>query len=201
MCIDPVVRPTAPRQQSTTAPTRRPPPPGPIVSTPLPAAAAAPAPLIAAAPVAAAPIAPGDAAPVAATAPAPIPATAPPPVATAAPAPVAVAAPVTSGPARILSITGAVSEYDMILSRVNTGSSLTDALQAEWISLSFFSRKRCVAEAAKVDFTALQNKILQLRSPTLKHAFPVAQSICNRKLTELRNLHFAGNTLLPKRRY
>ena len=93
------------------------------------------------------------------------------------------------------------SEYDRILSRVNAGSSLTDALQAERISLSFFSRKRCVAEAAKVYFTAFQDGILQLRSPTLKHAFPVVQSICNRKLTELRNLHVAGNALLPKRRY
>ena len=53
------------------------------------------------------------------------------------------------------------------------------------LNASFFSRKRCVAEAAKVDFTALQDGILQLRSPTLKHTFPVAQSICNRKLTEL----------------
>ena len=74
----PLVRPTAPQQQSTTAPTRRLPPPGPIVPTPLPAAAPAPLP---AAPVAAAPnaaAAPGDAAPIAAT------------------------APVTSGPARTL---------------------------------------------------------------------------------------------------
>ena len=64
-------------------------------------------------------------------------------------APVAVAAPANAGPARTLSITGAVSEYDRILSRVNAGSSLTDALQAERISLSFFSRKRCVAEAGE----------------------------------------------------
>ena len=41
-----------------------------------------------------------------------------------------------------------------------------------------------MAEAAKVDLTVLQDGILQLRSPTLKHAFPVAQSICNRKLTQ-----------------
>ena len=104
-----------------------------------------------AAPVAAAPVA----APIAAAA--PVPAA---PGAVAALAPVAVAAPVTAGPARTLSITGAVSEYDRILSRVNAGSSLTDALQAERLSLSFFSRKRCVAEAAKVDFTALQDGIL-----------------------------------------
>ena len=66
------------------------------------------------------------------------------PVAAAAPAPVAVAATATAGPARTLSITGAVSEYDRILYRVNAGSFLTDALQADRSCLSFFSRKRCV---------------------------------------------------------
>ena len=97
-------------------------------------------------------------------APAPVPAAAPSPVAAAAPAPVAVEAPATAGPARTFSITGAVSKYDRILSRVHAGSSLTDALQAVRISLSFLSRTQCVAEAAKVDFTALLDVILQLRT-------------------------------------
>ena len=67
--------------------------------------------------------------------------------------------------------------------------------------MSFFSRKRVVAEASKVDMAALQHGILQLRNVTLKNMFPLASTICNGKSAELRNLHAAGTVLKPKRQY
>ena len=85
-----------------------------------------------------------------------------------------------------LYITGAINEYEGILSRVNIGSFFTNAHQAEQFFLLFLSSERSVADAAKVDLGTLQDGILQLSSPTLKHTFPVAQRIFNRKLTELR---------------
>ena len=102
---------------------------------------------------------------------------------------------------RTFSILGIVSEYDRVMRRVNDGSSLTSALDEESLSVSFFSRKRVVAEASKVDMVALQHGILQLRNVTLKNVFPIASSICNRKLAELRTLHAAGTVLKPKRQY
>jgi len=99
---------------------------------------------------------------------------------------------------RTISILGIVSEYDRVMRRVNDGSSLTSALDEESLSVSFFSRKRVVAEASKVDMVALQHGILQLRNVTLKNVLPTASSICNRKLAEL---HAAGTVLKPKRQY
>ena len=87
------------------------------------------------------------------------------------------------------------------MGRVNAGSSLASALEEESLSVSFFSRKRVVAEASKVDLATLQHGILQLRNVTWKNAFPLASSICNRKSGELRTLHAARTVLKPKRQY
>ena len=87
------------------------------------------------------------------------------------------------------------------MGRVNAGSSLASAFKEESLSVSFFSRKRVVAEATKVDMAALQHGILQLRNVTLKNVFPLVTPICNRESAELRTLHAAGTELKPKRQY
>ena len=189
-------------------------PAAPAPSTPAPAAPAPAAPAPAApAPAAPAPAAPAPAAP-APAAPAPAaPAPAAPAPSTPAPSTPAPAAPAPAAPApaaesprplrrsRTFILPGVIAEYDRILARVKTGSNLTNAVKAEGLSLSFFSRKRCVAEAAKVDLPALQEGLLQQSTPTLKGTFPVAASICNQNLAVLRSMSLAGECILPKDRY
>ena len=184
--------------------------PAPAASAPAASAPAAPAPAASApaapAPAASAPAAPAPATPAPATpAPAASAPAAPAPAASApAPAPVAPAAESPSRPlrrSRTFILPGVIAEYDRILARVKTGSNLTNAVKAEGLSLSFFSRKRCVAEAAKVDLPALQEGLLQQSTPTLKGTFPVAVSICNQNLAVLRSMSLAGECILPKDRY
>ena len=130
-------------------------------STPAPAAAA---------PVSPAPVSPAPAAPAPAV---------PSPTSHAADTstPSADSSPTTESPSgplrrsRTFLLPGVIAEYDRILARVKTGSNLTNAVKAEGLSLSFFSRKRCVAEAAKVDLPALQAGLLQQSTPTLKRNF------------------------------
>jgi len=69
------------------------------------------------------------------------------------------------------------------------------------MSRSHFGRKRCIAEASKVNVTELQNAMLALRKLTQKNLFPAAKDICNRNLAGLRRLHTQGSVLLPKERY
>ena len=96
----------------------------------------------------------------------------------------------------------AVNEYERILSRVNAGSSLTDALQAEHLFMSLFSRMRFVVEAAKVDLAAVctpgWNSSAQKPDP--KARVPCCTEHY-KKLAEQRNLHAAGDALLLKKKY
>ena len=102
---------------------------------------------------------------------------------------------------RTFSIPGAVAEYERILARVNNGSTKTDAVKAEGLSLYFFSRKRCIAEAAKLDLPTLLDGVRNLTNPSYKAAFPIAGSICNRNLTALQTMSNAGDALPPKKIY
>ena len=94
-----------------------------------------------------------------------------------------------------------MGEYDDVVRRVNGGSSLAVALEDKELSRSHFFRKRCIAEASKVDMPALQNAILQLRKVTLPNLYPAAKDICNRNLGTLRRLHADGKAFNPKDRY
>ena len=66
------------------------------------------------------------------------------------PAPPAYSAP-NRPPARTFSLTRLINEYDRVVTKVNQQMTLYTALESEGLSPSFFFRKRCVAEAAKVD--------------------------------------------------
>jgi hypothetical protein len=102
---------------------------------------------------------------------------------------------------RTFSMQGTLSEYDAVLARVNTGASLTEAQEHLNVSRTHFTRKRCIAEAAKVNMPELQNAMVNLRKVTLVTLYPVAKDICNRHLGALRLLHAQGGVLLPKERY
>ncbi|XP_063688224.1 uncharacterized protein LOC134821413 [Bolinopsis microptera] len=187
----PVVRPSPSPPHTPAAPTAPvvlpPPPPRPVVpvtSAHVPVPAPAPAPVTVPAP---------------ATVPAPVPAAAPVPApATAPTGPVPAHYP---GSSRTFTIDGEVSKYDRILARVRNGATKKEALAAEGISESFFGRKRCIAEAARIDLPSLRHGLLQLINPTLKNLLPVARDICNRNQTVLRTLHASGEALPPKRIY
>ena len=56
----------------------------------------------------------------------------------------------------------------MSSARVRNGATKKEALTAEGISESFFGRKRCIAEAARIDLPSLRHGLLQLINPTLK---------------------------------
>ena len=94
-----------------------------------------------------------------------------------------------------------MSEYEGIVRLVNSGLSLTQALDKQGISRSHFSRKRCISEAAKVNMTALRSAMVSLRKVTLPTIYPAAKDICNLHFAELRELHSRGHVLAPKERY
>ncbi|KAL5263350.1 hypothetical protein ACHWQZ_G008646 [Mnemiopsis leidyi] len=104
-------------------------------------------------------------------------------------------------PARTFSLCGLINEYDRVVAKVNQQMTLYAALESEGLSPSFFFRKRCVAEAAKVDRPTLESGMNQLRKVTLKGVFPIAKDICNRRLNDLRTLATSGAVLQPKGRY
>jgi len=104
-------------------------------------------------------------------------------------------------PARTFSLSGLINEYDRVVAKVNQQMTLYAALESEGLSPSFFFRKRCVAEAAKVDRPTLESGMNQLRKVTLKGVFPIAKDICNRRLNDLRTLATSGAVLQPKGRY
>ena len=87
----------------------------------------------------------------------------------------------TPGSSRTFTIDGEISQYDRILARVRNGATKKDALSAEGISESFFGRKRCIAEAARIDLASLRHGLLQLMTP--------------------RTLHASGEALPPKKLY
>ncbi|KAL5264216.1 hypothetical protein ACHWQZ_G005336 [Mnemiopsis leidyi] len=101
-------------------------------------------------------------------------------------------------PARTFSLCGLINEYDRVVAKVNQQMTLYAALESEGLSPSFFFRKRCVAEAAKVDRPTLESGMNQLRKVTLKGVFPIAKDICNRRLNDLRTLATSGAVLQPK---
>ena len=76
---------------------------------------------------------------------------------------------------RIFSLDGVIAEYDTVVQLVNSGLSKSAALEQINISRSQFSRKRCIAEAAKVDLPGVQHALLQLREVTLpkRHKGPL----------------------------
>ena len=102
---------------------------------------------------------------------------------------------------RTFSIQGTLAEYDAVLAKVNNGASLTEAQEHHDVSRTHFSRKRCIAEAAKVNMPELQNSMVNMRKITLETLYPVAKGICNRHMGALRLLHAQGGVLLPKDRY
>ena len=102
---------------------------------------------------------------------------------------------------RTFSIQGTLSEYDSVLAKVNAGASLMEAQEDLGISRTHFTRKRCIAEAAKVKMAELQNVMTNLRKVTLLNLYPGAKDICNRNFGDLRLLQAQGGVLLPKERY
>ena len=226
----PTIRPNRPipttnhrlRTSSTSRPT--PPPPPPTVSGLAPRTAAAPQPPPAPAPLAPAPLAPAPPTPAPQPpAPQPAPAQQPvtdqqpapnspqPPAQQAAPghqpatdqqpAPNAAALPTGRRTRRIFSLDGVIAEYDAVVQLVNSGLSKSAALEQIHISRSHFSRKRCIAEAAKVDLPGVQHALLQLRDVRLPSVYTFANEICNRNLATLRTLCTQGVVLAPKNNY
>ena len=66
------------------------------------------------------------------------------------------AAPSSTGPirrsrVRTFSLSAITGSYEEVLRKVNSGSSLTDALAQSGVSRTHFNRKRPIAEASKVD--------------------------------------------------
>ena len=173
-----------------TSSTSRPPPPPPPVQQPPPAAAPQPP-------------------PASAQQPPPAHAQQPPLTAaqqlslTAAPQPPLNAAALPTGrrTRRIFSLDGVIAEYDTVVQLVNSGLSKSAALEQINISRSQFSRKRCIAEAAKVDLPGVQHALLQLREVTLPNVYPFSSEICNRNLATLRTLYTQGVVLAPRDNY
>ena len=202
----PVIRPQRPPSAQPPPVPRPPPPPPPVLA----AAAPVMAPPVPVTPRSAVLTAPAPAPPVPAPVPAPAPAPAPPVPASAAPVPAPtqpVPVPVPApGPTRrtrcrTFSLPSIILDYDRIVTAVNSGTSLPDALTAASVSRTHFNRRRVIAEAAKVDLHAVQNAITALRKVTLENLAPTAKLICNRKLSSLRTLHAQGTVLHPKDQY
>ncbi|XP_063690850.1 uncharacterized protein LOC134823350 [Bolinopsis microptera] len=95
------------------------------------------------------------------------------------PAPNAAALPTGRRTRRIFSLDGVIAEYDAVVQLVNSGLSKSAALEQIHISRSHFSRKRCIAEAAKVDLPGVQHALLQLRDVRLPSVYTFANEICN----------------------
>ena len=102
---------------------------------------------------------------------------------------------------RIFSLKGTIAEYDAVVRKVNSGVPRRTALEEVNISRTQFTRKRCIAEAAKVDIKNLRYSIQQLQKVTLENIYPFAKDICNRNLTILQRLFTEGTVLQPKERY
>ena len=102
---------------------------------------------------------------------------------------------------RIFSLKGTIAEYDAVVRKVNSGVPRRTALEEVNISRTQFTRKRCIAEAAKVDIKNLRHSIQQLQKVTLENIYPFAKDICNRNLTILQRLFTEGTVLQPKDRY
>ena len=102
---------------------------------------------------------------------------------------------------RIFSLKGTLAEYDAVVTKVNSGVPRRTALEEVNISRTQFTRKRCIAEAAKVDITTLRLSIQQLQKVTLENIYPFAKDICNRNLSVLHRLYSEGEVLQPKDRY
>ena len=116
------------------------------------------------------------------------------------------AAPSSTGPirrsrVRTFSLSAITGSYEEVLRKVNSGSSLTDALAQSGVSRTHFNRKRPIAEASKVDMPRLQQAIQQVIKPTVENIFPQARTICNQNLPALRTLHARGEVVAPKENY
>ena len=116
------------------------------------------------------------------------------------------AAPSSTGPirrsrVRTFSLSAITGSYEEVLRKVNSGSSLTDALAQSGVSRTHFNRKRPIAEASKVDMPRLQQAIQQVIKPTVENIFPQARTICNQNLPALRTLHTRGEVVAPKENY
>ena len=102
---------------------------------------------------------------------------------------------------RVFSLDGTVAEYDEILKKVREGATQSAALDAVQLSRTQFTRKRCIAEAAKLDLPRMQHALQQLQKVTLENIYPFAKDICNRNIAALRTLYTQGCVLMPKNHY
>ena len=102
---------------------------------------------------------------------------------------------------RIFSLDGTIAEYDTVVQLVNSGLNKSAALERIYVSRSQFSRKRCIAEVAKVDLPGVQHALLQLREVTLPNIYTFSTEICNRNLATLRTLYSQGVVLQLRNSY